>query len=103
MMFGSWGKNAKVIQSTSVAVGIKESSRVTSDDQQLSHNSHRHQNKIDALATETAMMRSELNQPSDENWKLKEMINLDHLVESMTKAVSNMTMKEPQNISGYSI
>ena len=94
MMFGSWRKCAKAIHSTSMAVGSKEVSGVTTDDQQLSHNSCRHQNKINAQATEIATRRSELNHTLDENQKLKEMFNPDQLAEAMTKVVSNMTMKE---------
>ena len=48
MMFGSQVKHAKATNSTSAAVTSKEISGVTSYDQQLSHNSCRHQNKNDA-------------------------------------------------------
>ena len=67
---------------------------VTLQDQQLSLNSHRHQNKIDAQAAEIATVRLKLNKALEENQKIKDMLNPDQLVETMTKAVSNMTMKE---------
>ena len=62
---------------TSAAVGSEEVNGVTSDAQQLSHNSLRCQNKINAQATEAATMRFELNQVLDENRKLKDMFNPD--------------------------
>ena len=94
MIFGSQGKCTKAIHTTSTTVGSEDISGVTTDDQQhlLSHNSCRHQNKTNAQATE-------LNCALDENHKLKEMFNPDWLVEAMTKAVSNMTMKESPKTS----
>ena len=46
-------------------------------------------------------MRLELSWALEENQKLKDMFNLDWLVETMTKSVSNMTMKEsPKSLQG---
>ena len=67
---------------------------VKSNDQQLSNNSHGHQNKIDTQATEIATMSLELNHALDESRKLRDMFNMDWLVVAMSKPVSNMTMKE---------
>ena len=81
----------KAIHTAPVAAG----SGVTTDDQQhpLSCNSHKHQNKINAQATEIATMWSELYHALDESWKLREMFNPDWLVEAMMKEVTNMTVK----------
>ena len=104
MMFGSWEKCAKAINPTYVAVSNEEISGITSQDQQLSHNSYRCQSKIDAQATKIATVRLELNKTLEENWKLKDMFNLDWLVEAVTKVVSTMTMKEsPKSNTGHSI
>ena len=101
MLFGSSEKYAKEIHLTSVAVGIEEVSGVKSDDQQhpLSNNSHRPQNEIDVQATEIATVRLGLKHTLDETWKLKEMLNPDQLVEAITKAISNMTIKESPKTS----
>ena len=101
MMFGSLGKYVMAIHATSMAVGSEEVCWVITDDQQhpLSHNSNRHQNKIDMQATVIAIMRSDLCHTLDESQKLKEMFNPDQLVEAMTKVVSNMTMKESPKTS----
>ena len=63
-------------------------------EQHLSHNCHKRQNKIDAQATEIAMVKAELNKALQENKKLKDMFNPQKMVEAMTKVVSAMTMKE---------
>ena len=96
MMFSNQGKDTKAIHTTSMGVGSEEVSRVTTDDQQhpLSHNSHRHQNKINTQGAKIATVKSELNHALDENWKLIEMFNPDCLVEAMMKAASKMTMRE---------
>ena len=72
----------------------EEISGVTLHDQQLSHNSCRHQSKINVQAAKIATVRSQLNKALEENQKLKDMFNLDQLVEAMTKAVRTMSMKE---------
>ena len=69
MMFHSQGKHSKAIHTKSVAVNSKEIGGDTA--QHLSHNPHKHQNKIDAQATEIAMVRLELNKALQENQKLK--------------------------------
>ena len=94
MLFGGQVKCAKAVNSTSVAVSSKEIVGGTLQDQQLSCNSCRCHDKIDAQATEIATVRSELNKALEENQKLKNMFNPDQLVEAKTKVVSNMTMKE---------
>ena len=48
MMFGSWGKCVKAIPTSTAVVGEEVNRAITDDQQQpLSHNTHRHQNKID--------------------------------------------------------
>ena len=99
MMFGCWGKCIKAINTPSVAVSSKESVRGTLQDQQLPHNSCRHQGKSDAQAAEIATGRSDLDKTLEENLRLKNMLHLDQLVEAMTKMVSMITMKESPKIS----
>ena len=82
------------MHATSSAVNSEEIGGDTLQDQHSSHNSHKLQNKIDAQATEIAMVRSELDKTLQENQRLKNMFNPDQLVEAMTKVVSTMTMKE---------
>ena len=93
MMFGSRGKSTKAIYATSVAVDTEDIGGHTKQDH-LSHNSCKHQNKINAQATVFATVRSELNKALQENKKLENMSNPDQLVEAMTKVVSTMTVKE---------
>ena len=99
MMFSCMGKCVKAIHTASMSVGREEVGEDTTDDQQhlLYCNFQRYQNKIDAQTTETATMVSESNHAFDENQKLKEMFNLDQLIETMMKVVNNMTMKESPN------
>ena len=60
-MFGSQGKHAKAVNTTSVAVSSEAIDGDTSLDQQLSHNFHRFQEKIIAQANEIAAVRSVLD------------------------------------------
>ena len=70
----------------------------------LSHNSHRCQHKINAQETEIATMKTELDWALEENWKLKEMFDQNQLVSMLTKAMSNLGVKEgPRNKSGHSV
>ena len=63
-------------------------------DQQLSHNSRKRQYKIDAQAAKITTLKAKLNRALQENKKLKDLFNLEKMVEAMTKVVSAMTMKE---------
>ena len=69
MMFGSWGKCEKAVHIISPAVDSKEVSGDIMEDQQqsLSHNSCRHQHKINAQTAEIATMKSVLNCALEEN------------------------------------
>ena len=69
MMFGSHGKCTKAVATTSAVVSSEEISGDISDNHQglLSHTSCRCQNKIKALATETAALKTELDQAPKEN------------------------------------
>ena len=87
-MFGSRDKHVKVVHATSAVVDNEDT------EQHLSHNSQMKQNKMDAQAIEIASVKSELNKALQENKKLKDLFNLDKMVEAMTKVVSAMTMKE---------
>ena len=91
MMFGSRGKHAKVVHTTSAAVTSEEIGR---QEQHLSHSCHKHPNKINAQATKIATVKSELNKVLQENQKLKNVFIPDQLVEAMSKVVSTMTIKE---------
>ena len=93
-MFGSQGQHARAVHTTSVTVNSGEIGGVSLQEQPLSHNSHKWQNKIDAQAARIATVRSELNKALKENQKLKNLFNPDQLVETMTKAVSTMIVKE---------
>ena len=77
-----------------MTVRSEEIGEDTLPDQQLSHNSCRHQEKIDTECTKIATVRSELHNTLEENQILKNMFNPDQLVEAMTKVVSMMTMKK---------
>ena len=79
----------------------KEVSNDTTDHKEhpLSQNSHIHQNTFDAQTPEIATMMRELNCALDENHKLKDMFNPAQLVEAMSKAVNNMTVKESPKTS----
>ena len=75
MLFGSHGKHVKAVNTTSAAVSSEEIGGDTLSHHQLSHNSHRHQVKINAQAIEIAAVRSELDKALEENQKLKNMFN----------------------------
>ena len=98
-MFDSQGKHVKAVHTTSAAVNSEEIGEDTLQNQYLSHNSHKYQNKIDAQTAKTASVRSELDKALQENQKLKNLSNADQLVEAMTKVVSTMTMKEQPKTS----
>ena len=72
-MFGSRGKHTKAIHATSAAVINEDIGRDT--EQNLSHNSHKRQNKIDAQAAKIATVKKELNIALQENKKLKYLFN----------------------------
>ena len=69
LIFCSRGKCAKAVHATSVPTDSKEIGEDTKQDH-LSHNSHKCQ-KIDAQATEIAMVRLELNKALQENQNLR--------------------------------
>ena len=79
MMFGSCGKHARAVPTTSAAANSKEASQDIVDNHQesLSHKSSRYQHEIDAKAMEIASMKAKLNHSLEENCKLKEMFNPD--------------------------
>ena len=58
--------HAKAVYTTSAAVSSEEIGGDTLPHHHLSHNSHRHQGKIDAQATEIAAVRSELDKALEE-------------------------------------
>ena len=66
-----WGKHAKAIHTTSAAVNNEEIGGDTLQEQPLSHNSHKCQNKFDTQAAEIAVVRSELNKVLKEKQRLK--------------------------------
>ena len=78
----------KVVHATSVSVDNEDT------EQHLSHNSQKRHNKMNAQATKISAVKAELNKALQENTKLKDMFNLDKMVETMTKMVSAITMKE---------
>ena len=86
-MFNSRGKHSKAVNATSVVVENDDT------DQHLSHNSWEQQNKIDAQATEITTVKAKLNKALQEK-KLKDLFNLEKMMEAMTKEVSAMTVKE---------
>ena len=84
MMFKSRGKCTKVVHAKSVAVenGGRE--------EQLSHNSQKRQNKIDAQAAKITTLKAELNKALQENKKLKDLFNPEKMIEQITKAVRSL-------------
>ena len=93
-MFSSQGKHVKAIHTTSAAVFNEEIGGDTLQEQPLSHNSNKWQNKINAQATEIATVKVELNNALQENQKIYNLFNPDIMVEAMSKVVSIMIMKE---------
>ena len=73
---------------TCAAVGSQDT------EDQLSHNSRKRQQKIDAQAAEITMVKAELNKALKENKKLKNIFSPEKIVEAMTKVDSAMTMQE---------
>ena len=94
MMFGSSGRIAKAVYTAYAAMNSEEISGNTLQDWHLSHNSQKHQNKINAQATKTVLVTLELDKALQENEKLKNLFNPNQLVEAMTKVVSTMMVKE---------
>ena len=62
---------AQAVHTASVAVTSEEVGKDTLQDQYLSHNSHKHQHKIDMQAAEDVVVRLELDKAFQENQKLK--------------------------------
>ena len=88
LMFNSRGKQCvKVVSATSTAVDSGDLK------DHLSHNARKRQSKIDAQAAGLTAVRTELNKTLEENKKLKDLFSTEKLVETMTKAVSTMTMQ----------
>ena len=64
-MFNNRGKCTKVVHAKSVAVENKDT------EEQLSHNSQKRHNKIDAKAAKITKLKAELNKALQENKKIK--------------------------------
>ena len=92
-MFGSRRKHVKAICLTSAGVGSKEIGGDTKQDN-LSHNSHKRQNKINAQANKIAMVKAKLNKALQENKKVKDLFNLHEMVDTITKVVGAITEKK---------
>ena len=60
---------------------------------QLSHNSQKRQHKIDAQSAEIAAVKAKLNKALEENKSIKNLFSSEKMVDSMTKAVSAMSMQ----------
>ena len=92
----------KAVHAISIAITNEEIGGDT--EHHLSHNSHKHQNKIDAQATEIATVKAKLIKALQENKKLKNWFNPDKMVDAMSKAVSTMILKEhPKHCRALSI
>ena len=81
LMFNSRGKQHARANVTTTAVESR-------DQEHLSCNARKRQEKIDAQAVEIANMKAELKKALQENKQLKCLFSPDKMVEAMTKAVS---------------
>ena len=87
LMFNSQGKQQ------CARANVTSAAVESGDLEHLSRNSRQRQNKINAQAAEIAQMKTELNKALQENKQLKSLFSPDKMVESMTKAVSSMTVQ----------